>query len=95
MDNLLTILIVSMATSSVFIGLFRLQSSSLKEMTAKEKLTFNWWMPSVYDKELARKAIPKKNFNKYWFFVQVQKISLVSLLAYLVIVLFLGAYEYT
>jgi hypothetical protein len=82
MDYFLTILIASMAISSSFIGIFRLQASSKKEMTAREKLTFNWWMPSVYDKELARKAISTKSFNKYWFFVQVQKISLMGIIVY-------------
>lgn len=95
MDYVLTILIISMGVSSAFIGLFRLKSNPGKEMTAQDKLTFSWWGLSVYDKELARKAIPKKDFDKYWFFVQVQKISLLGILTYLLITLFLSAYGCT
>lgn len=77
--------IICMIVSSIFIGLFRISFGRTTEMTHQEKLTYRWWGPSVLNKELARKAIPEKQFKKYWFFVQLQKYSVLGVVAYILV----------
>ena len=75
--------IIGMIVSSTFIGLFRLSFGSTADMTPKEKVSYRWWGPSVLNKELAKKAMPAQQFNKYWFFVQIQKYSVLGVVFYI------------
>lgn len=81
--------IIGVIVSSIFIGLFRLSFGSTSDMTSKEKMSYRWWGPSVLNKELAKKAIPAQQFNKYWFFVQIQKYSVLGIVFYIVVGLLL------
>lgn len=81
--------IIGMIVSSIFIGLFRLSFGSTVNMTPEEKMSYRWWGPSVLNKELARKAMPDQQFNKYWLFVQIQKYSVLGVVFYIVVGLLL------
>ena len=87
--------VITMAVSSVFIGLFRISFGNTSKMSSQERLTYKWWAPSVLNKELAQKAIPEKQFRQYWFFVQLQKYSVLCACLYMLISLSIYALQNT